>query len=86
MVSMIGSFTVTLRSFVVQALLRAVLVCAAFYVGFIVVDARAQQTPAQATEPASNDGLFVGFIKAFGDGAEQASVHTFSLWFGGNNA
>jgi hypothetical protein len=34
--------TVTLRSFVIQALLRAVLVCAAFYVGFIVIDARAQ--------------------------------------------
>jgi hypothetical protein len=38
----------TLRSFALQALLRAALVCAAFYVGFIVIDARAQQ-PLQAT-------------------------------------
>src|ERR1700751_5189992 len=34
--------TVSLRIFALQALLRAALICAAFYVGFIVIDAHAQ--------------------------------------------
>ena len=61
----------TLGSFALQAPLRAALICAALYVGFIIVtDARAQQlTPAQATDPkpASSDSLFARFIRAFGD-------------------
>lgn len=64
----------TLRFFVLQVPLRAALVCAAFYIGFIVIDAHAQQqTPAQATDPkpASTDGLFVRFIRAFGDGSQD---------------
>jgi hypothetical protein len=50
-----------MRSFVVQALLRALLICAAYALGFMTINAHA--------EP--NDGLFVRFLKAFGDGSQD---------------